>query len=78
MSLVDGKDLVPDKGLGSAATPGATSWCHETRSRGAAELAVTEDGYVVRDTSSNGVYVNGERIQGSHRSRPRGRDPGGG
>jgi pSer/pThr/pTyr-binding forkhead associated (FHA) protein len=36
-------------------------------SRRHAELAPTEDGYVVRDTSSNGVYVNGERIQGSHR-----------
>jgi pSer/pThr/pTyr-binding forkhead associated (FHA) protein len=36
-------------------------------SRRHAELAATEDGYVVRDTSSNGVFVNGERIQGSHR-----------
>jgi pSer/pThr/pTyr-binding forkhead associated (FHA) protein len=36
-------------------------------SRRHAELAPTEDGYVIRDTSSNGVFVNGDKIQGSLR-----------
>ena len=36
-------------------------------SRRHAEMAPTDSGYVVRDMSSNGVYVNGERVQGSQR-----------
>jgi pSer/pThr/pTyr-binding forkhead associated (FHA) protein len=32
-----------------------------------AALAAPDSGYVIRDTSSNGVFVNGERVQGSQR-----------
>jgi pSer/pThr/pTyr-binding forkhead associated (FHA) protein len=69
VSLVDGKEYaVPDKGLVIGRDAGCDVVVPRNEvSRRHAELAVTEDGYVVRDTSSNGVYVNGERIQGSHR-----------
>ena len=36
-------------------------------SRRHAEIASTDQGYFVRDMSSNGVFVNGERVKGSHR-----------
>ena len=36
-------------------------------SRRHAEIAPGDQGYVVRDLSANGVFVNGERVQGSHR-----------
>jgi pSer/pThr/pTyr-binding forkhead associated (FHA) protein len=66
---VDGKEYpVPDKGLVIGRDAGCDVVVPRNEvSRRHAELAPTEDGYVVRDTSSNGVYVNGERIQGSHR-----------
>jgi pSer/pThr/pTyr-binding forkhead associated (FHA) protein len=69
VSLVDGKEYaVPDKGLVIGRDAGCDVVVPRNEvSRRHAELAATEDGYVVRDTSSNGVYVNGERIQGSHR-----------
>jgi pSer/pThr/pTyr-binding forkhead associated (FHA) protein len=69
VSLVDGKEYaVPDKGLLIGRDAGCDVVVPRNEvSRRHAELAATEDGYVVRDTSSNGVYVNGERIQGSHR-----------
>ena len=69
VSLVDGKEYaVPDKGLVIGRDAGCDVVVPRNEvSRRHAELAPTEDGYVVRDTSSNGVYVNGERIQGSHR-----------
>ena len=69
VSLVDGKEYsVPDTGLVIGRDAGCDVVVPRNEvSRRHAELAVTEDGYVVRDTSSNGVYVNGERIQGSHR-----------
>jgi pSer/pThr/pTyr-binding forkhead associated (FHA) protein len=69
VSLVDGKEYaVPDKGLVIGRDAGCDVVVPRNEvSRRHAELAATEDGYVVRDTSSNGVYVNGERIQGSMR-----------
>jgi pSer/pThr/pTyr-binding forkhead associated (FHA) protein len=69
VSLVDGKEyVVPDRGLIIGRDAGCDVVVPRNEvSRRHAELAPTEDGYVVRDTSSNGVYVNGERIQGSHR-----------
>lgn len=70
VSLVDGKEYVvpDDKGLVIGRDAGCDVVVPRNEvSRRHAELAQTEDGYVVRDTSSNGVYVNGERIQGSHR-----------
>ena len=69
VSLVDGKEYaVPEKGLIIGRDAGCDVVVPRNEvSRRHAELAPTEDGYVVRDTSSNGVYVNGERIQGSHR-----------
>jgi pSer/pThr/pTyr-binding forkhead associated (FHA) protein len=69
VSLVDGKEYaVPEKGLVIGRDAGCDVVVPRNEvSRRHAELAATEDGYVVRDTSSNGVYVNGERIQGSHR-----------
>lgn len=69
VSLVDGKEYaVPEKGLVIGRDAGCDVVVPRNEvSRRHAELAPTEDGYVVRDTSSNGVFVNGERIQGSHR-----------
>lgn len=69
VSLVDGKEYaVPEDGLVIGRDAGCDVVVPRNEvSRRHAELAPTEDGYVVRDMSSNGVYVNGERIQGSHR-----------
>jgi pSer/pThr/pTyr-binding forkhead associated (FHA) protein len=69
VSLVDGKEYaVPDRGLLIGRDAGCDVVVPRNEvSRRHAELAATEDGYVVRDTSSNGVFVNGEKIQGSHR-----------
>jgi pSer/pThr/pTyr-binding forkhead associated (FHA) protein len=69
VSLVDGKEYpVPEGGL----TIGRDAGCDvvvpkNEVSRRHAELAATDTGYVIRDTSSNGVFVNGERVQGSQR-----------
>ena len=69
VSLVDGKEYaVPEDGLVIGRDAGCDVVVPRNEvSRRHAELAPTEDGYVVRDMSSNGVFVNGERIQGSHR-----------
>ncbi len=69
VSLVDGKEYsVPEAGLviGRDATADVVVAQHEV-SRRHAEVAADEQGYLVRDTSSNGVFVNGERVQGSQR-----------
>ena len=69
VSLVDGKEyLVADSGLvlGRDASCDVVVGQHEV-SRRHAEIAPGDQGYVVRDTSANGVFVNGERVQGSHR-----------
>lgn len=69
VSLVDGKEyLVPDVGLllGRDASCDVVIAQNEV-SRRHAEIAPGELGYVVRDMSANGVFVNGERVQGSRR-----------
>jgi pSer/pThr/pTyr-binding forkhead associated (FHA) protein len=69
VSLVDGKEYqVPDTGLmlGRDASCDVVVAQNEV-SRRHAEIAPGELGYVVRDTSANGVFVNGERVQGSRR-----------
>ena len=69
VSLVDGKEyLVPDLGLllGRDASCDVVIAQNEV-SRRHAEIAPGELGYVVRDMSANGVFVNGERVQGSRR-----------
>jgi pSer/pThr/pTyr-binding forkhead associated (FHA) protein len=69
VSLVDGKEYqVADSGLvvGRDASCDVVVGQHEV-SRRHAEIAPGDQGYVVRDTSANGVFVNGERVQGSHR-----------
>ncbi len=67
VSLVDGKEYsVADAGLvfGRDATSDVVVPQNEV-SRRHAEIVPGEQGYVLRDTSANGVYVNGERVQGS-------------
>jgi pSer/pThr/pTyr-binding forkhead associated (FHA) protein len=69
VSLVDGKEyLVPDSGLllGRDASCDVVIAQNEV-SRRHAEIAPSDMGYVVRDTSANGVFVNGDRVQGSRR-----------
>lgn len=69
VSLVDGKEYaVPSSGLvfGRDAACDVVVPQNEV-SRRHAEIAPGEQGYVVRDTSANGVFVNGERVQGSQR-----------
>jgi pSer/pThr/pTyr-binding forkhead associated (FHA) protein len=69
VSLVDGKEYsVPSSGiaLGRDAACDVVVAQNEV-SRRHAEIAPSEQGYVVRDMSANGVFVNGERVQGSHR-----------
>jgi pSer/pThr/pTyr-binding forkhead associated (FHA) protein len=69
VSLVDGKEYaVPDMGIvfGRDAACDVVVAQNEV-SRRHAEIVPDEHGYLVRDTSANGLYVNGERVQGSHR-----------
>ena len=69
VSLVDGKEYtVPSAGLvfGRDASCDVVVAENEV-SRRHAEIAAGDQGYVVRDLSANGVFVNGERVQGSHR-----------
>lgn len=69
ISLVDGKEYeVPDTGvvIGRDASCDIVVAQNEV-SRRHAEILPGEGGYVVRDVSANGVLVNGERVQGSHR-----------
>jgi pSer/pThr/pTyr-binding forkhead associated (FHA) protein len=69
VSLVDGKEYtVPSGGLvfGRDASCDVVVAENEV-SRRHAELVPGDQGYVVRDISANGVFVNGERVQGSHR-----------
>jgi pSer/pThr/pTyr-binding forkhead associated (FHA) protein len=69
VSLVDGKEYtVPEKGLVIGRDAGSDVVVPRNEvSRRHAEVTATDSGYVVRDMSSNGVYVNGERVQGSQR-----------
>ena len=67
VSLVDGKEYsVPASGLvlGRDASCDVVVAQSEV-SRRHAEIMPGDDGYTIRDTSANGLYVNGERVQGS-------------
>ena len=69
VSLVDGKEYsVADGGLvfGRDASCDVVVAQNEV-SRRHAEIVIGDDGYMVRDTSANGLYVNGERVQGSQK-----------
>jgi pSer/pThr/pTyr-binding forkhead associated (FHA) protein len=69
VSLVDGKEYtVPSSGLviGRDAACDVVVAQNEV-SRRHAEIAPSEQGYQVRDLSANGVFLNGERVQGSSR-----------
>ena len=69
VSLVDGKEYtVASSGLvfGREASCDVVVAQNEV-SRRHAEIAPSDQGYVVRDMSANGVFVNGARVQGSHR-----------
>ena len=69
VSLVDGTEYtVSERGLVIGRDAGSDVVVPRNEvSRRHAEVAPTDSGYVVRDMSSNGVYVNGERVQGSQR-----------
>jgi pSer/pThr/pTyr-binding forkhead associated (FHA) protein len=71
VSLVDGKEYTVPSSRGGLVF-GRDASCdvvvgQSEVSRRHAEIAPSESGYVVRDMSANGVFVNGERVQGSHR-----------
>ena len=69
VSLVDGKEYnIAISGLvvGRDASCDVVVAQHEV-SRHHAEIVIGDEGYVLRDTSANGLYVNGERVQGSHK-----------
>ena len=69
VSLVDGKEYaVADGGLvfGRDASCDVVVAQNEV-SRRHAEIVIGDDGYLVRDTSANGLYVNGERVEGSQK-----------
>ncbi len=69
VSLVDGKEYpIPDGGVvfGRDAACDVVVAQNEV-SRRHAEILPSDDSYMLRDTSANGVFVNGERVQGSHR-----------
>ena len=69
VSLVDGKEYaISETGIvfGRDASCDVVVAQNEV-SRRHAEILPDEQGYVIRDTSANGLYVNGERVQGSHR-----------
>ncbi|MEO5814915.1 MAG: FHA domain-containing protein [Gemmatimonadaceae bacterium] len=69
VSLVDGKEYaIPDMGIvfGRDAACDVVVAQSEV-SRRHAEILPDENGYVIRDASANGLYVNGERVVGSHR-----------
>ncbi len=69
VSLVDGKEYtIPSSGVVFGRDAGADVVVGQGEvSRRHAEIAPDEQGYMVRDTSANGVFVNGTRVQGSHR-----------
>lgn len=68
VSLVDGREFqVKNTGL----TLGRDAACDVVLpgtdiSRNHAEISVSPDGYYVIDLSTNGVFVNGEKIEGTH------------
>jgi pSer/pThr/pTyr-binding forkhead associated (FHA) protein len=70
VSLVDGKEYtVPSSGLvfGRDAACDVVVAQNEVSRRHAEIAPGDHEGYLVRDMSANGVFVNGERVLGSHR-----------
>ncbi|CAN5887974.1 hypothetical protein BH11GEM1_BH11GEM1_23970 [soil metagenome] len=69
VSLVDGKEYsVPASGLVLGRDAGCDVVVAQSEvSRRHTEIVPGDDGYTIRDTSANGLYVNGERVQGSHK-----------
>jgi pSer/pThr/pTyr-binding forkhead associated (FHA) protein len=67
VSLVDGREyVVPSAGLVIGRDPSCDVVVASSQvSRRHATIAVQGDGYVVTDTSTNGVRVNGEQVNGS-------------
>jgi pSer/pThr/pTyr-binding forkhead associated (FHA) protein len=65
VSLMDGREYaVPDAGLTIGRDAGCEVVVPSTEvSRRHASLAPGEGGYVLRDTSTNGLFVNGERVE---------------
>lgn len=66
ISLVDGKEYaIPGSGISIGRDAASGIVVPQTEvSRHHADVAPVENGYVVRDHSTNGVFVNGERIEG--------------
>ncbi|MEO7456854.1 MAG: FHA domain-containing protein, partial [Gemmatimonadaceae bacterium] len=69
VSLVDGKEYaVPDGGIVFGRDAGSDVVVAQSEvSRRHAEIVPDGEGYILRDLSANGVFVNGDRVQGSHR-----------
>jgi pSer/pThr/pTyr-binding forkhead associated (FHA) protein len=67
VSLVDGKEYaIPESGVLIGRDPGAEVVVAQNEvSRKHAEVVPVEMGYVVRDLSANGVFVNGARVDRS-------------
>jgi pSer/pThr/pTyr-binding forkhead associated (FHA) protein len=67
VSLVDGKEyVIPESGVLIGRDPAAEVVVAQNEvSRKHAEVVPVEAGYVVRDLSANGVFVNGERVDRS-------------
>ncbi|MDE3172224.1 MAG: FHA domain-containing protein, partial [Gemmatimonadota bacterium] len=67
VSLVDGKEYtIPDGGVGIGRdASNEVVVAQSAVSRHHARIAPGEGGYVVADQSTNGVFVNGERIEGT-------------
>ena len=73
ISLVDGREYpVPDAGLVFGRDPTCDVVVGSTEvSRKHASLSPSSEGYLLRDTSTNGVLVNGKPAELSGTSRPR-------
>ena len=68
VSLVDGKEYqIPAAGVVFGREAGSDVVVAQPEvSRRHASIAPSENGYVLQDLSTNGIWVNGERVQGSH------------
>ena len=69
ISLLDGKEyVIPGRGVLIGRDASCQVVVPQTEvSRHHAEIAAGADGYVLRDLSTNGVYVNGNRVTGTQR-----------
>jgi hypothetical protein len=69
ISLLDGKEyVIPGRGVLIGRDASCQVVVPQTEvSRHHAEIAAGAEGYVLRDLSTNGVYVNGTRVSGTQR-----------